>query len=257
MPGPLTIPATASLGTQLVLLAQLAGMLVTALIFDCRAGKISCSDRARIYGFAAVLIGVAVDNIQTIHGGEGFDAWSAVCFVATFGTGVGYALQAKCNGRLARDLGSTARATCFSAAVSILANIPVLLILRFKLGVPLYFSTDDWALWLSVGMQSAFYIGSLAVLPSLLGYTASYLLLLLGKLASSSLADATGLSGKTIDFGLFRATALVLVFLGAALFSKQGGNAPVSCPSEIDLSFINSDTEVEEGVEDQLTENRQ
>lgn len=222
MPGPSTIPATASLGTQLVLLAQLAGMLVTALVFDGRAGKISWSDRSRIYGFAAVLMGVAVDNIQTLNGEEGFDAWSAVFFAASFGTGVGYALQAKCNGLLAQDFGSTARATCFSSAVSILANIPVLLIFRFKLGVPLYFSTDDWVVWLSVGIQSAFYIGSLAVLPSLLGYTGSYLLLLLGKLASSSLADATGLSGKIIDFGLFRATALVLIFLGAALFSKQG-----------------------------------
>merc|ERR1712187_296060 len=92
--------------------------------------------------------------------------------------------------------------------------------LRYRFNVTFHFSANDWPMWLVVGAQSAFYIGSLANLPGILGFTITYLLALLGKLASSSVVDAYGWSGRLVQFGWFRGLAFACVLVGSALFSK-------------------------------------
>jgi len=214
------IPAGQALGVQVVLLVQLVALLGTALVFDLRRGAVKLNDLKRIGGFAVVLAGVALDNLGGMSGGGDVSpGLSAIYLAGTFFSGVGYAVQAKCNGRLARDLGSTARATAVSAMVYVIFGSPATMWLALHDHVKLVFHAPDWPLWLFCSFQSAFYIGSLAKLPKSLGYTTSYLTLLVGKLVSSSVVDAVGLTGKRVPFDALRAAALTLVMLGIALFS--------------------------------------
>jgi len=221
------IPAGAMLGIQLVLLCQLFAMLSTALVFDFRKGDIQRSDSLRLAGFGAVLVGVVTDNISAVSSGTKFSPVAIALLAATFASGVGYALQAKCNSRLALDVGATPRAILISAAVNVGASLPMGAGVYWGLEVPLTLDLQDWPLWLWCGFQSAFYTCSLAILPGKLGYTTSYLTLLVGKLISSSVLDALGVTGKVVLFDWLRALSLLLVFVGTAFFSGVASSRPL------------------------------
>jgi uncharacterized membrane protein YdcZ (DUF606 family) len=203
-------------------------MLITALVFDIRRGQVSMLDWWRIVGLVVVLGGTAVDELSTGSIAESFGSTTIWLMLGVFLAGRGFAFQAKCNRRLSCDLGSPYRATAFSAIVATACNLPICAGIHSDLGVDLGFDMVDWALWAFVGLQSAFYIGSLAVLPDTLGYTASYLALLAGKLVSSSLVDAVGLTGHVVPFTAWRGASLALVLVGATLFSAR---RPKSTPS--------------------------
>merc|ERR1712129_553328 len=162
--------------------------------------------------------------------GDGNPVLAMVLLAGVFVTGGGYALQAKFTSRLARDFGTTGRATAFNALVNTLASLPIDAVICWGLGEPPVLSLLDWPLWLFVGFQSAFYIGSLAALPSVLGYTASFLILLIGKLTSSTVTDALGVTGKVVPFGWIRGVCSVLVIAGTILFSLECG--PAQAPAE-------------------------
>merc|ERR1712226_1199522 len=57
-----TIPAGALLGSQLVLVTQLAALLTTFLLMDLIDGKVKLSNYLRLGGFFLVLAGVTLDN---------------------------------------------------------------------------------------------------------------------------------------------------------------------------------------------------
>lgn len=225
LPSFVGIPAGALLGIQLVLLSQLLAMLGTALLFDLRRGRVHWTDATRMSGFLVVLGGVATDNFAFSSTGSSLTPLAALLLCGSFASGVGYAVQAKCNARLARDVGNTPRAVVISALVNIVAGLPLDLFLLFGKGVRPVADWRDWPLWVFAGAQSAFYIGSLAQLPRELGYTTSYLTLLLGKLISSSFVDALGLAGKVVPFEWKRGLAIALVLVGTALFS----GSPLPC----------------------------
>lgn len=82
-----------------------------------------------------------------------------------------------------------------------------------------------WPLWLVAGFQSAFYIGSMAILPKLLGFTTSYLVVLAAKLVCSTVIDQLGLAGKVVKVSAERIVSLLLVFVGAGLFNAPLGRA--------------------------------
>uniref|UniRef100_A0A7S4QIL1 EamA domain-containing protein n=1 Tax=Alexandrium monilatum TaxID=311494 RepID=A0A7S4QIL1_9DINO len=222
LPGFVCVPASKYVGVQVVLLTQLVAMLGTALLFDIRRGRVRLTDFKRLAGFGVVIAGVFVENLSVGSGSEGFSVEALLLLIGVFGSGVGYALQAKCNSRLARDVGSTARSTFISSMVCLVAGVPLDFVFGAGYRIGLVMHLHDWALWLYTGFQSAFYIASLSRLPGWMGYTTSYLVLLVGKLTSSSVVDAMGLSGKVVPFDYVRGLALTMVFVGTALFSTGG-----------------------------------
>eukprot|EP00421_Protoceratium_reticulatum_P064414 CAMPEP_0168420160 /NCGR_PEP_ID=MMETSP0228-20121227/32632_1 /TAXON_ID=133427 /ORGANISM="Protoceratium reticulatum, Strain CCCM 535 (=CCMP 1889)" /LENGTH=299 /DNA_ID=CAMNT_0008434047 /DNA_START=101 /DNA_END=1000 /DNA_ORIENTATION=- len=238
VPAFVTTPAAMYSGAQVVLLIQLSALLGTALLFDWRRGDVRAVDFGRFVGFGAVIGGVALDSLSGSATSE-LSALAALLLAGVFVSGVGYAMQAKCNARLARDVGSAARSTAISSAITLLVGLPLDVFINCGLGVEPVFAWADWPLWAFCGFQSAFYIFSLSRLPRYLGYTTSYLALLVGKLASSTAADELGLSGHVVHFSWRRGAALALVLLGTWLFS-----APARAPA---ASFHSSFVEPESG----------
>jgi len=230
LPAFVSTPAGQLCGIQRVLLAQLLGMLSAALVFDLRRGSLKLKEIWRFGGFGLVALGVTIENLGSSSSStEGNPALAMVLLAGVFVTGGGYALQAKCTSRLARDVGTTFRATAINALVNTLASLPIDAVICWALGKPPALSLEDWPFWLFVGFQSAFYTGSLAALPSVLGYTAAFLILLVGKLASSTLTDALGVTGTKVPLDWLRCLCLVLVLAGTTLFSWSG---PAQAPAE-------------------------
>lgn len=245
-----SIPATMLMGVQLVLLVMLLATLSTALVFDVRRGRVSLSDPRRLAGLGLVLVGLLLDALPAWAAGSSTGTTTAVLLLllAVFATGIGYGLQAKCNARLSRDLGSVSRATAFSAAVNTFCCLPFAAIIYFGLGVAPTLHTADWPLWMFAGLQSAFYVGSLAQLPKVLGYTAAYVVLLAGKLVSSSVADAMGLAGQRVPFSILRGVSLLLALAGAILFSAVRGPSgqvedaqSAACEPSAELDLMSAD----------------
>eukprot|EP00927_Polykrikos_kofoidii_P076387 TRINITY_DN7341_c0_g1_i3.p1 TRINITY_DN7341_c0_g1~~TRINITY_DN7341_c0_g1_i3.p1 ORF type:complete len:377 (-),score=47.71 TRINITY_DN7341_c0_g1_i3:197-1273(-) len=233
-----TVSGSAILGTQVVLLLQLCAMFGCALLFDFIDGKVSCANTGRLGGFLVVLAGAALDAFSPAKAAKdsgsddtsdrfGLEAIAVILGVAV--SGIGYALQARCNGALADDVGSMMRASAICALVSFVVCLPLETYFYFDKKALFYFSVDDWPFWLFGGFQNSFYVASLAVLPQKLGFTTSYLALLLGKLVASSITDELGLGGKVIHFSIFRLASVSLVLCGTALFSGAfTSSAPAS-----------------------------
>ncbi|CAE8635985.1 unnamed protein product [Polarella glacialis] len=211
-------------GAQIDLLLQLLGMLSMALFLDARVGRITCSDKRRIRGFFIVVAGIGADSFHVGNERNTVQQqplFAAVILVGVFVSGLGYAMQAKCNSQLSANIGGPARACIICAAVTLIGGIPIQAYISFGIGVRFDFALEDWPLWTLAGLQSAFYTGSLAVLPAKLGYTATYLAIMFGKLASSSILDAGGMISYAQPFTVQRALSLVLVLVGSGLFSSQ------------------------------------
>ncbi|CAE8695703.1 unnamed protein product [Polarella glacialis] len=230
-------------GAQIDLLLQLLGLLSMALFLDARVGRITCSDHRRIFGFLIVVAGIGANSF---HVADGFDTvqqqplFTAVVLAGVFVSGLGFTMQAKCNGQLSVDIGGPARACIICAAVTLIGGSPIQAYIYFDLGVPFEFTLEDWPLWTLTGLQSAFYAGSLAVLPAKLGYTATYLAIMFGKLASSSILDAGGMIASAQPFTVQRALSLVLVFVGSGLFSSQPSRLSPLSPLSSPLSLLPS-----------------
>jgi uncharacterized membrane protein YdcZ (DUF606 family) len=202
-------------------------MLSVALVFDLHHGSLKLHEVWRLGGFGLVALGVTLETLgRSDSSGVGNPVLTMVLLAGVFMTGGGYALQAKCTSRLARDVGTTFRATAINALVNTLASLPLDAVICWGLGKPAVLSWLDWPFWLFVGFQSAFYIGSLAALPSVLGYTASFLILNVGKLASSTVIDALGVTGTVVPVDWLRCLCLVFSLAGTALFSWSGPAQP-------------------------------
>lgn len=217
--GFITVSATPLLGAQVVLMVQLVGVLGTFFVLDILNGTVKLRHWHKPVGFFVAIIGVGVDNLSMFTDSATIDASWIFHFVGTFLSGVGYGLQAKCNGALAEDVGGPARAAMVSAAVNIVASVPISIYIAVGQDVPLTLNTWLWPLWFVAGFQSAFYIGSMAILPSLLGFTTSYLAVLSSKLVCSTFVDEFGLSGKVVKVTYFRVISLLLVLSGAYVFN--------------------------------------
>lgn len=223
------------LGIQVALLVVLCAHLFTTLILDEIDGRCQLAHSTRLIAVAVVLIGAALDSMHRqqsvdpeLSGHEGSrsllrGALTNLFYIAMAAiVGVGYTLQAKCNGRLAKDLGSPARATGVSALVNLVASIPILLLLSNYLGIWPVFLVGDWIQFVFAALQSAFYIGTISVVPDRMGYTFAFMAIQCGSLVVSSIVDAVGVLGVSVAFDAWRFAAINFVFAGLFLLSGDG-----------------------------------
>lgn len=218
----ITIPAGSLLGAQAVLLSQLLGMLSSAVALDLWASKLKLSDVKQAFGFLIVFLGVVLDEFTANSGSRNNDTslkMYILMIVGVYVIGIGYTFQASCNAALTEPLGGAARATLFTNCITITVSIPVWAVVWYGVGVQPELDFKGWPLWLGAGGLGALYNFSFAVIPQILGYTATYFMVLAGKLACSSVADAYGLTGTTIAFTWVRGAAVALVLIGTLLFS--------------------------------------
>mmetsp|Transcript_84197 Transcript_84197/g.132983 ORF Transcript_84197/g.132983 Transcript_84197/m.132983 type:complete len:371 (-) Transcript_84197:290-1402(-) len=263
--------ATPDLGIQLTLLIGLVAQLGATLLLDRLDGRLIFSPPSRSLAVGIVLLGVFLDQrnvlssshhhksyslLETTHVvkassiGHNFVRDSSLAALA----GIGYTLQSKCNTVLAKDVGSAAGATAVSAVVKLLVSVPIIWYLCVCLDTWPTFLLQDWPRFVYAGFQSAFYIGSLAVLPRFIGYTTTFVAIHCGSFVTSILCDATETLGKRIPFSISRAVALMVVIVGVWMFSKATVEE-VSCKSYNKCNG-NDLAEIEDKERASLTEGR-
>jgi uncharacterized membrane protein YdcZ (DUF606 family) len=213
LPGFFTISAGSMLGTQTVLVVQLASSLVASFIIDCVDGTVAITNYVKIVSLVVIVGGVALENSGGMSLSGGASAIISLALVAL--SGIGYALQSKCNTALGNDLGSPARATIVSACVFIVLSLPIDAYLLWGKHVYPMLNPKFWYLWILAGFQSAFYIGSYAYLPKVLGFTSCFVLELVSKMTTSLAIDASGLTGERIPVTAIRICSLAVVLAGA------------------------------------------
>jgi uncharacterized membrane protein YdcZ (DUF606 family) len=215
LPAFLTVSAGSVVGTQKVLVVQLAALLSSFFIIDLVDGRVT--GYAKALALVVIFIGVVLESDYSESESE--DPWAVLLLPLVALTGIGYAMQSKCNNALAEALGSSARATVVSAFVFLFCSLPINSYMYFGLGIPISLDIDFWYLWIAAGFQSAFYTGSMAHLPGVLGFTSCYVITLASKLSTSLVLDSNGLSGQVVPLTTCRVVALIMVLLGSVVFN--------------------------------------
>mmetsp|Transcript_63857 Transcript_63857/g.149935 ORF Transcript_63857/g.149935 Transcript_63857/m.149935 type:complete len:345 (-) Transcript_63857:85-1119(-) len=214
-------PAAALLGTQMILMLVLVGMMTTGIIFDCRGNRLRMT-RCNSTGLVLLVVAVGVEMTDAISGVHGNEYVIALYTVGALVAGACYSIQAKMNKRLARDLGSTARSALFCNFTAMLWAVPLWITLESS-NIPLDFQREKWWIWVLCGLQSAFYTYSLAELPKIVGYSVVFVLVLAGKLTTASLADTYGLFSAPRPVSITRFVSVGITIVGAVLFSYSNG----------------------------------
>lgn len=234
--------AAPNLGIQLTLLIGLVTQLSTTLLLDRLDGRYIFSSPTRLLAVGIVLFGVFLDHPNATASFISTSEHTRLLYVSSSThhivesplmdqpmirdvllsavAGLGYTLQSKCNNVLSKDVGSAAGATAVSAAVNFLASLPIIWFLTARLNKWPTFLLQDWLRFAFAAFQSAFYIGSLAIVPKFIGYTTAFVAVHCGSLVASLVCDATGTLGKFIPVSTSRAIAVVLVLVGVWLFSR-------------------------------------
>jgi uncharacterized membrane protein YdcZ (DUF606 family) len=219
LPAFFTISAGSVLGTEAVLVVQLASSLIAFCIIDRTDGTVAHTHCSQVLSLGVIVGGVVISNWNDIS--ISGDCHAIVCLALVAMSGCGYALQAKCNAALADDVGSPLRATIVSACFFIIFGLPITAYICWDQHVYPMVNVKLWYLWALAGFQSAFYIGSYAYLPKVLGYTTCYLITLVAKMCTSLAIDASGLMGESIPVTKFRVCALMFVLAGAIMYNLQ------------------------------------
>ncbi|CAL1158594.1 unnamed protein product, partial [Cladocopium goreaui] len=197
--------------------------MTSAFLFDWSGNRLQITRYVSL-GFFMLLGAVCMQLLISIPDLYGSDLAALLGYsVAALLVGVCYTLQAKMNNRLARDLGSTARAAAFCNLTVMTWGLPMCLVL-VDLGVPLDFVMGDWWIWLFLGLQSAFYTYALAELPKVLGYSVSCILVITGKMCTAAFADTIGLFAKPLAISPWR-----YISVASSLNSRQVASCRV-CP---------------------------
>jgi len=223
----------------MVLITQLGALMTTFLAMDILDGRVSLADCMKALGLLVVFIGIGLDSLG--HGnstGSGFGLQGVFLLAMVAVSGVGYGLQARCNGGLAEDVGSGARATMISAAVNILCSLPIDCWIFWGKRVSPTFDVSLWYLWLVAGFQSAFYIGSMAYLPKVLGFTTCYVVTLSAKLLTSLVVDDFGLTGSIVPITFARTASVVCVVSGAIIFNSRQTSGSSSSEDDEDGASV-------------------
>lgn len=225
--------AAPDLGIQISLLILVGAQLLMTLVLDHLDGRMLLSSPIQLLGLGCVFCGILTDSQAGPHFShhqprllsaveESFPTHVLVRdIVLSALCGIGYTLQAKCNNTLAKDVGSGAGATSVSSAVNLFASLPIAWFLCISMNRWPTFLLSDWPRFAFGAVQSAFYIGCLSVVPSRIGYTASFMSVQLGSLLVSSIVDASGVLGNYVPFTMWRASGLTFVVVGLWLFSSQ------------------------------------
>jgi len=221
LPAFVTTPAAQVLGLQFVLQLLVLGMVGAALVFDYRARRLRLG-RVRGAGLALLCAGVAVEVVAAAPLVRGPALEVAVYVAGCLAVGALFAVQSKMNKRLARDLGSSLRSAAWSNSSALAFGVLGLLYVRFSLRVEYNLRLSQWWIWLLVGLQSAFYTLSMTLLPKKLAYSTIFVLVLAGKLGSSTLADTLGAFRPPIPLTALRCVSVCTMFCGAVLYTYLG-----------------------------------
>jgi len=218
--------AATNLGIQLALLVLLCAQLSTTVLMDRFDGR-SLKSPQRVVGLILVVLATALSHIDHHHkrnvsvarySKQGIEESSFMDVALASLVGTSYSLQAKCNNRLAQDVGHPARATIVSSAVHVAASVPVIGFLG-KLGQLPVFIVGDWPRFVFAAFQSTFFVTTMMTVPRRLGYTASTLCVKCGALLLSGVLDALGALGEKIPFNRWRIISICLVGVGVRLLS--------------------------------------
>jgi len=220
--------AATNLGIQLALLVLLCAQLSTTVLMDRFDGR-SLKSPQRVVGLILVVLATALSHIDHHHkrnvsvarySKQGIEESSFMDVALASLIGTSYSLQAKCNNRLAQDVGHPARATIVSSAVHVAASVPVIGFLG-KLGQLPVFIVGDWPRFVFAAFQSTFFVTTMMTVAQRLGYTASTLCVKCGALLLSGVLDALGALGEKIPFNRWRIISICIVGVGVWLWSAE------------------------------------
>lgn len=224
LPAFVATPAAQVLGLQLVLMLLLLGMIGAALVFDCQARRLHLG-RVRSGGLALLFFGVVLELVDAVPLIEGPAAEVILYVVGCLLAGILFAVQSKMNVRLASDLGSPLRSATWCNTSAFVVGVLLLVYVRFGFLVKYELKLSQWWIWLLVGLQSAFYTLTLTLLPKLLGYSSMFVLVLAGKLGSSSIADTLGAFQPAVPLSVLRCASVCVMLTGAILYTLLGSSA--------------------------------
>jgi len=218
--------------------------LISALALDLGTGQLTDRMlRRRVFGVFTVLAGVA---LGIFFGGTGISCLGAggtpivlMCVVGTLATGAGYVLQARLsavNRTSQQPEALTTLAPCppeeaeatsalVCQLVSAMGQIALIALLSSTAGAASISSailnfpvrTSDWHLWLFEGAQGAFYLRSMQLLPSKIGYGATFTFSLVGQLLTAFGLDIV-IGGVP---SLARVSGVALVVAGAVVSASR------------------------------------
>jgi uncharacterized membrane protein YdcZ (DUF606 family) len=222
--------------------------LISALALDLGTGQLT--ERLlmrRVFGVFTVLAGVALGIFcggNHITLGAGGQTVVLLCVFGTLATGAGYVLQARLSatGRTSKQPGAlTTLAPCppeeaeaTSALVCQLVSaagqiLLIALLTRLAGGASIGsailnfpIKASDWHLWLFEGAQGAFYLRSIQLLPSKIGYGATFTFSLAGQLLTAFGLDIA--IGGVPSFARVSGVALVVT---GAIVSASTPKEPV------------------------------
>eukprot|EP00747_Dinoflagellata_sp_TGD_P049000 gnl/TRDRNA2_/TRDRNA2_145949_c1_seq1.p1 gnl/TRDRNA2_/TRDRNA2_145949_c1~~gnl/TRDRNA2_/TRDRNA2_145949_c1_seq1.p1 ORF type:complete len:340 (-),score=34.41 gnl/TRDRNA2_/TRDRNA2_145949_c1_seq1:40-1059(-) len=223
IPSFFTIPAARQLGTEAVLIVQLAAQLATFFVLDLLDGRLTMAEYVKIVALIIIFGGAVLEHVDGIF--IDVTVYSLVSFLIVAISGCGFALQSKCNTALALDVGNSARATIVSAGIYVVFSLPIQIYILCGRHVYPRLNFAYWDYWLFAGFQSAFYIGSYAFLPKILGFTTCYVITLVAKLFTGLVIDASGLEGEIIAISFTRVIAMVIVLAGAIVYNVKCGTS--------------------------------
>lgn len=218
LPSFVVTPAAQVLGLQLVLMLVLLGMVGAALIFDCQAPRLHLSWVSRL-GLVLLFFGVVLEILDAVPFVKGPPSSVALYICACLIVGVLFAVQSKMNVHLAQDLGSPFRSAAWSNTCAFAVGVWLLVGVRFGFHVQYEFKSGQWWIWLLIGLQSAFYTLTLALLPKILGYSSTFVLVLAGKLSSSAMADTLGAFQPAVPLSLLRCVSVFVMLIGAIVYN--------------------------------------
>lgn len=235
LPAFLLTMAASVLGLGIVQMVLRLATLSAALSLDIWAGMRGDGLQRRLIGTVIVFLG-AVAGIFSTMGGTGSLVslgMTLACLMSTFLAGACYVFQA-------RLMAPTKNAEKGNAATDALAcqltNAVAQMLLLFPLlgcdaGATMghfWPSSSDLPLWMFAGIQGVFYLRSLQVLPTRLGYATTFALSLWGQLATAAVFDVFNLGAHAAAPG--RLLGLGLVVLGAAISATGGTGMPSKEP---------------------------
>mmetsp|Transcript_2421 Transcript_2421/g.8122 ORF Transcript_2421/g.8122 Transcript_2421/m.8122 type:complete len:422 (-) Transcript_2421:55-1320(-) len=238
LPAFLLVAAASSLGLGLVQMVLRLATLTSALTLDVVGGSAGKDIWRRFTGTAFVFSGVAVGILASSSdlGGGSSGVGSAVAVFATFVAGAAYVLQARLLAAGKALLPTTDKAEVLPveevAATEALVcqftnaavQLPILVVFAGSGVTFLAPRATDLHIWLLTGLQGAFYLRSLQVLPRRLGYATTFTVSLWGQLLTAALVDAVRLGSAAASPG--RLLGLGLVVLGAAVSATGGTGMP-------------------------------
>lgn len=229
------VAAASTLGLGLVQMVLRLGLLFTALSLDLISGIGGKDMWRRCVGTGIVFIGVAVgilagSEVSSSYAPATVKAFSVAC---TFISGSCYVLQARLMAKPAQqpvrvdDKTDAATDALVCQLTNALVQVP-LLVGFLSGGMPFHIHSKDLHIWAFTGFQGAWYLRSLQILPSRLGYATTFAVSLWGQLLTAVVLDVIG---GNHGFSAGKSLGLGIVVCGAVI-SATGGTGMKAVPRQ-------------------------